>query len=419
MLQEDTSDAAYERRHRRHDNLEKKQRKLEKEGLVRDRAKVERRVKELRDADPRSLMWLLEAREKQRQGDAAPVPASDTSAVEGTAAQGKVEDAGALMAKLERVRAELLEEANELLKRYDALLPNVNENPVPGRGEKRRRVQGEEGSGADDSDHGRPAHTGRKSLVSLGKRPEKHDQGPVSKVKSASASAQVRRSVSASSPSTSGPDRANLPHSRYLHPPASPVTGAEKGKAIAKKGRSPSAGSSPKIRQHFKPEDGRVRAETTYANIHARTSGGRFAPKSALVPGAEGAAPTAPAAKRGPRKSKDGQAPTARGSARRKSMEAMKKAAAEPRKKLQKVKLIFNRRGNRAQEDGVKLEDEEDEEDNTVAGPSSAASVNAQPPALTLEEAQALFAQDMSDDEDADADADGEDDLGIKKSEDR
>ena len=100
-------------------------------------------------------------------------------------------------------------------------------------------------------------------------------------------------------------------------------------------------------------------------------------------------------------------------------MEAMKKAAAEPKKKLQKVKLIFNRRGNRAQEDGVKLEDEEDEEDNTVAGPSSAASVNAQPPALTLEEAQALFAQDMSDDEDADADADGEDDLGIKKSEDR
>ena len=46
--QEDTSDAAYERRHRRPDNLEKKQRRMEKERLIKERQRLRDRIEQLK-----------------------------------------------------------------------------------------------------------------------------------------------------------------------------------------------------------------------------------------------------------------------------------------------------------------------------------------------------------------------------------
>ena len=101
---EDTSDEAYTRRHARHERLEKKLRRQEKEGLVRDRRKHVDRVVALEQLDVRAFVPALAAHDAERK---AP-PRSEAE----------------LEAHLARVRADLLADARLTLARYNKLLPD-------------------------------------------------------------------------------------------------------------------------------------------------------------------------------------------------------------------------------------------------------------------------------------------------------
>lgn len=396
--QEDTSDAAYERRHRKPDNVEKKQRRLEKEGLVRDRQKLKERIDQLRVADARLLVPILTARElhqKQTEGehDSISLAAAATSPGEGEVG-AKLHhlgvDATQTMAKLELLRTELLEEAHETLKRYDALL-TPTEPTIPVNSMKRKANEG----GVDEAGH-KPV----RSISLSGAFATKHGQGAQ---RSASTS-KVKKS--------SGKGAANSP-------------------AGTRAKRLSLVGTVPKEPQPFKPEDGTVRAENTYANIHARTSGGRFAPKSMLT-GAAGS--TSKINTKGKTKSEEGKPKPKRARSSAGSNKAARTKitpnslieSVTNDSKPKRVKIILNKR----QKDGLGLEadsssstlamdqstmkeDEEEEEDadadvDTYTTPQRAARA-----ALTLEEAQALLAKAMEDDDDEEEDEEIE--LEVKR----
>ncbi|QRV94884.1 something about silencing, SAS, complex subunit 4 [Ceratobasidium sp. AG-Ba] len=92
----DSSDAAYERRHRKPEMMEKRQRRREKDKLEHERYKLKERVEQLRTMDLHHFRALLPP---------------------GT---GSVSDSGP---ELEHVRSELLAHADDLIRRYDVLLP--------------------------------------------------------------------------------------------------------------------------------------------------------------------------------------------------------------------------------------------------------------------------------------------------------
>lgn len=237
--EEDTSDAAYERRHRRPDNLEKKQRRLEKERLVRDRQKLRERIEQLRTVDPRMLVPIIAAREQQRQnasastGDPAPSGPSlrGAEAAMGLGKQHISAEASANLRKVERLRKELIAEATETLLRYDALL---TETPSLVAGEKRKAVDlpAETNDGSLSEEQPRhPSSTRGRLHVTLGRN---------------------RTSSRGDAPSTSRTVSTSLPSHRR--------------------------------------EDGSGKVEVT--RIHARTSGGKFAPKTAIgTPGVAAVAP--------------------------------------------------------------------------------------------------------------------------------
>lgn len=89
----DSSDAAYERRHRKHEMFEKRQRRREKDKLEHERYKLKERVEQLRAMDVQHFRALL--------------PASGGDSTQ----------------ELESVRNELLAHADDLIRRYDVLLP--------------------------------------------------------------------------------------------------------------------------------------------------------------------------------------------------------------------------------------------------------------------------------------------------------
>ncbi|PWN21376.1 hypothetical protein BCV69DRAFT_311889 [Microstroma glucosiphilum] len=237
--EEDTSDAAYERRHRRPDNLEKKQRRLEKERLVRDRQKLRERIEQLRTVDPRMLVPIIAAREKQRQTGTAATddPTSSSSSLRGAEAamglgkQHMSAEASANLRKVERLRKELIAEATETLLRYDALL---TETPSVVPNEKRKAVDqpadNMDGSASDEQSR-QPSSTRGRLHVTLGRN---------------------RTASRTDAPSTSRPVSTSSPSHRR--------------------------------------EDGSGKVEVT--RIHARTSGGKFAPKTAI--GSPGVAAVAP-----------------------------------------------------------------------------------------------------------------------------
>ncbi|TKY87584.1 hypothetical protein EX895_003598 [Sporisorium graminicola] len=99
---EDTSDAAYERRHRKPETAEKRQRKAEVDRLARDRLKLVARIEQLKAVEARLLQPVVVARDQVRgeSGD-----------------EGKP-----LSERVEEVRRELLDDAYDTLKRYDLLL---------------------------------------------------------------------------------------------------------------------------------------------------------------------------------------------------------------------------------------------------------------------------------------------------------
>ncbi|CAE6417294.1 unnamed protein product [Rhizoctonia solani] len=93
----DSSDAAYERLHRRPEMLEKRQRRREKDKLEHERYKLKERVEQLRAMDLQHFRGLL----------------SSSHSAPGTESNHE----------LESIRSELLAHADDLIRRYDILLP--------------------------------------------------------------------------------------------------------------------------------------------------------------------------------------------------------------------------------------------------------------------------------------------------------
>lgn len=347
--------------------------------MVRDRQKLKERIDQLRVADARLLVPILTARElhqKQTEGEnvsitvAAPAASPGEGEIGGTKPSLGI-DAVQSMAKLELLRTELLEEAHETLKRYDALL-TPTEPTVPNL-MKRKASEG----GADEADH-KPV----RSISLSGAFATKNGQGTQ---RSASTS-KVKKSAKGSTASPAG-------------------TRAKRLSLVGTVSKEP---------QPFKPEDGTVRAENTYANIHARTSGGRFAPKS-LLTGAGGS--TSKINTKGKTKSEEGKPKPKRARSSAGSSKARTKItpnslieSVSNDNKPKRVKITFNQRkkaslgleaGNSSSTSTVdpsalkedEEEEEEDVDDHTI--PQRAARA-----ALTLEEAQALLAKAMEDDDD-------------------
>lgn len=109
---EDTSDAAYERRHRKPETAELRQRKAEVDRLSRDRQKLLARIEQLKTVEGRMLQPIVIARDQVR----AEASANDDGSKPTSA------DAKPLHERVEDVRQELLADAHETLKRYDLLL---------------------------------------------------------------------------------------------------------------------------------------------------------------------------------------------------------------------------------------------------------------------------------------------------------
>lgn len=104
--QEDTSDEAYEQLHSKYERAEKRLRRLEKEGLVRDRRRMVEHVARLETVDVHKLLPALEAREAELCSGA------------------EVRPREAILACAQRKQQELLVEARETLARYNKLLPD-------------------------------------------------------------------------------------------------------------------------------------------------------------------------------------------------------------------------------------------------------------------------------------------------------
>ncbi|SNX87726.1 uncharacterized protein MEPE_06436 [Melanopsichium pennsylvanicum] len=115
---EDTSDSAYERRHRKPETAEKRQRKAEVDRLSRDRQKLLSRIEQLKTAEARLLQPIVVARDQVR-AEASDVADQDTKPTE--------TEAKPLHERVEDVRKELLADAYETLKRYDLLLSTSND----------------------------------------------------------------------------------------------------------------------------------------------------------------------------------------------------------------------------------------------------------------------------------------------------
>lgn len=269
--EEDTSDAAFERRHRKADNAEKRLRRWEKDNLRKDRQKIVDRIDRLKAADSRILAQILSAREdRQRLASGNNI----TEKSNGDSGSTTDTDSSEYQTKLEHLREELIEEHRVLLQRYDALL-TVPTDEVPSEKVigKRKKVHDEDGnySAAEDIDLSDKPSTKRSISVSgaFGRKSNSHGDSHASGSNAAIKPSNLR----ASSSTSSLPDAAGKkPNTKY-------IARDMKAKKVNLEDRTP---------KPFTEADGKVRAEHTYANIHARTSGGRFAPKNALAAGASG-----------------------------------------------------------------------------------------------------------------------------------
>jgi hypothetical protein len=242
--EEDTSDAAFERRHRKADNMEKRLRKWEKENLVKERQKVVDRIELLRSANVHVFEPILQARQKtgeeEKSEDVAQIGSDDTH-----------------LHTLERLRDDLVEQHRIVLRRYDALLA------VPLEENASSSVIGKRKAGAN-STATQDANGKPRRVISF--------SGAFARKSTANA-ATASTIKPSSSMSALTDEQPKKPNTKYVK--AHRLSLEEKG-------------SRP-----FLDADGKIRAENTYANIHARTNGGRFAPKSALG----GAAPSGPRSK--------------------------------------------------------------------------------------------------------------------------
>lgn len=128
----DTSDATYEKRHRKYETFEKRQRLREKEKLKHEQYKLKERIEQLRGMDgsafltlPASLFRPLSAAVSQ-EGDGSadgPITAEDETNTGLHELPGIHVNGAALHNEGERRRAEILETAAGLEERYRVLLP--------------------------------------------------------------------------------------------------------------------------------------------------------------------------------------------------------------------------------------------------------------------------------------------------------
>ncbi|ETS60316.1 hypothetical protein PaG_05510 [Moesziomyces aphidis] len=114
---EDTSDAAYERRHRKPETAEKKQRKAEVDRLARDRQKLLARIDQIKNADARMLQPIVIARDQVR---------AEASAETQEHKHNSSPSRKPLHDRVEDLRRELLADAHDTLKRYDLLLSTTD-----------------------------------------------------------------------------------------------------------------------------------------------------------------------------------------------------------------------------------------------------------------------------------------------------
>ncbi|SPO48762.1 uncharacterized protein PSANT_06453 [Moesziomyces antarcticus] len=114
---EDTSDAAYERRHRKPETAEKKQRKAEVDRLARDRQKLLARIDQIKNADARMLQPIVIARDQVR---------AEASTETKEPKHDSPSSRKPLHDRVEDLRRELLADAYDTLKRYDLLLSTTD-----------------------------------------------------------------------------------------------------------------------------------------------------------------------------------------------------------------------------------------------------------------------------------------------------
>ncbi|SPO37668.1 uncharacterized protein PSFLO_03144 [Pseudozyma flocculosa] len=352
--EEDTSDAAYERRHRKPENVEKRQRKLELERLVKDRNKLKDRIDQLKAADARLLMPILTARDQQR---AAAGASGGSVGDAGTGSRGLALSSrgiwnteGSTEARLEALRKELLDEARETLSRYDLLLPSSRSNA-----DRKRKAALDEASGQEDSDASTPARHGRNASgsgkayhrsggLAKGGSPVPSTPDQTRKLAGTSASGSrasaIRRhssgdpAASAEAKGASGRSmRIRLKRPQLDASPASDEEHSPRRTSVVNlrvsrsgAGASPTAPESPSTPSGAPKE---VRPEHVFANIHARTMGGRFAPKKALGEGATGSTSTRGTKSKWPAGSSS--APTsAMAASKRRSMDRSRRDSSAP-----------------------------------------------------------------------------------------
>ncbi|GAC94337.1 hypothetical protein PHSY_001908 [Pseudozyma hubeiensis SY62] len=136
---EDTSDAAYERRHRKPETAEKRQRKAEVDRLSKDRLKLLTRIDQIKTAEARLLQSIVVARDQVRSEANGQAEASLSEP-----------NSRPLSKRIEDVRKELLDDAYETLKRYDLLLSTTSDAKLASPGPAALSSRTESATAADD-----------------------------------------------------------------------------------------------------------------------------------------------------------------------------------------------------------------------------------------------------------------------------
>lgn len=279
--------------------------------MVRDRAKLKERIEHLKVIDARMLMPIITAREHNRfgaaaaaaaaasdvegssnlsashsHGGASPRPSLDSQTPSSSSKPHSAPGASTNLARLEALRKELLSEAYENLRRYDALLSGV-----PGERKKKPHLVSFVDSGAEDSDAGPSTPSNFHSQP----HPRSHSQ-PHS---------QAQPSSSSSVASTS-----RKPHALSMTAGAIALRASRAAKKAARLADEGGGGtvateksSDRRGRRSIRPSDDEEEDEETgeseeeseesdtgtptivilennHPNIHARSKGGRFARSS-------------------------------------------------------------------------------------------------------------------------------------------
>lgn len=249
------------------------------------------------------IVTVREQRQREQSEQATSSAAASNPkhhALEGAAGSASSSSSQSNTARMEQLRRDLIEEANVMMQRYDALLCESDAAEASLLGKRKKTAtyidDGASASTADDSD-AVPSGSGARSLsgrgVSLRVKRSTNRGSPVPTSSAAKQQQQQQRSGLRASASTgsiidTGPAKKPNTKHRYLSTASSPGEGPGPGRRRAQastpsRRASTGSGSVRSPSQPFSTTDGPVRAEHTYANIHARTSGGRFAPKKALA----------------------------------------------------------------------------------------------------------------------------------------